>query len=458
MVDFRALLGDKSINAPLAWLSTAVLVLSVVYLFASGNLLWGVFGLLIVSVVVVPPVLTRSLATTMPGELVAVVTLPVVFRVAGLFPETTPYVAIAGVAILVVLVLDGFTSLEMAPRFAVLFVTITTMAFAGGWAMVEFTADFLLGTEAIEGQRALNLDLVSASIIGVLAGGVFEVYFRQTEGADPLQGRPMSNKYGGGAGQESGQNSPERSEPQRSMDGGLAAGETTPTDGATAPGATEETGKTVDDEPDVLDGMDNPPSYRLIIRALQAVLVLIVGFSLITLDGQLFINSAVPLLLTFLPFAARSRYDYPVHGSLALLISFAATLHAIGALGPYSATDWYDTFTHALSSTLVAGVGYVIAHGLELHTDRVSFSPRFQKAFIVLFVLAVGVFWEILEFSSGLVFGLFGEPVLAQYGVSDIVKDLVFNTVGAFVVAIWGTSLFRRVSGALAGSVGKLFQ
>jgi hypothetical protein len=63
-----------------------------------------------------------------------------------------------------------------------------------------------------------------------------------------------------------------------------------------------------------------------------------------------------------------------------------------------------------------------------------------------------------LEFASGLAAGLYGQPVLAQYGVGDIVKDLVFNVVGASLVALWGTQLFQRPARALAGSVSGLLR
>jgi VanZ family protein len=51
--------------------------------------------------------------------------------------------------------------------------------------------------------------------------------------------------------------------------------------------------------------------------------------------------------------------------------------------------------------------------------------------FILVFVLATGVFWEVLEFALG--------DLITVYGVDDIVTDMVFNTVGAVIVAVWGT-------------------
>jgi hypothetical protein len=419
MVTVRGLFENRSVNAPLAWLSTGVLVLATVVLLSAGEWLWGVFGLLAIAVVSLPLILTRDPATTMPGELVALVAFSILLQAAGVFVQVTPYVAIAGLALLVVLALDGFTSLEMTPRFAVLFVGMTTMAFAGGWAIAQFAADAVLGTDYLEGQRELNLDLLTATIVGVLAGITFEAYFRETDGTAPLQGPPLS------------------SHPRTSRSAGGNQRQEEGSDGSQ---------------------VDESQRYRLAIRTFQVLLVGIVGYSLVTLDGTLFVNSVVPLALTFLPAITRWKYGHPMHARLALLISLAATLHAVGALGPYSATGWYDTVTHALSSTLVAGVGYTIGHGIDLHTDRVSFSPRFRGVFIVLFVLSVGVLWELLEFASGLVAAFFGPSVLAQYGVDDIVKDLVFNTVGAIVVALWGTGLFRRPARAVSGSVGGLLR
>ena len=442
MADFRALLEERRVNAGLAWLSTAVLVIGAVAMFAGGNRLWPAFALIVTAVVVLPPALSRDPAMTMPGELVALVALPVVSRAVGFFLQVSLFVAIAGLAMLVVLLLDGYTSLEMAPRFAVGFVVITTMAFAGGLAIAQFAADTLLGTDFVAGQREMNLDLLTATVVGLLAGIALEAYFRETDGSAPLQGEqasPGDTETSDDAGRPSASEVPADRNDEAAPSTGAAAREG-------VHGSAED------------DGVGESPRFRLAIRALQLVLVGIVGYSIVTLDGKLFFNSSVPLALTFLPAVVRHKYGYPMHAKLALLISLAATLHAVGALGPYSATDWYDTVTHALSSMLVAGVGYSVAHGIDLHTDRVTFSPKFRAVFIVLFVLAVGVLWELLEFGSGLLTAFLGEPALAQYGVDDIVKDLVFNVVGAVLVALWGTVLFRRPARALAGSVGGLLR
>jgi glycopeptide antibiotics resistance protein len=472
MAGFRVLLDGRTANAAVAWLATLVLVLAAGAPSVAGTWLWSAFALVVVGVVVLPPILSRDPRATMPGELVALVAIPAALNATGLFQQATPFVTMAGLALMVVLVLDAFTSLEMAPRFAVLFVVVTTMAFAGAWAMVAFGADALLGTEYVDGQRSLNLQLVTATVVGLVAGVVFGAYFSETQGNAPLDRRRL--KFPLGLRRSLGD---DRGSAGGATAGALSDGETGTPPGVESPassgngsgGPTDED-QTPDEEaaeasePEVVaeedadDGVEESPRFHVAIRLLQLVLVAIVGYSVVTVQASLFVNSAVPLALTLLPAIARRQYDYPMHAGLALVIALAATLHAVGALGPYQQTDWYDTVTHALSSTLIAGVGYAIAHSIELHTDRVSFSPRFRGAFIVLFVLAVGVLWEIMEFGSGIAAGLFGGEVLAQYGVSDIVKDLTFNTVGAVLVALWGTQLFRRPARKMTGSVGELFR
>lgn len=446
MTEFRTLAATRRHNASVAWLLTGTLAVLAVVLAVDGNWFWSGVALVTVAVVVSAPVHTRDPTTTMPAELVAVVVLPLVLQAAGVFLQTTPFVAIAGLALLVVLALDGLTSLEMAPRFAVLFVVVTTMAFAGAWAIAEFAADSLLGTELIVSQRELNVDLVSATVVGVVAGAVFGAYVRETDSIAPLHGTPLDGLLDAGR----------RFPGDRSARLERTAGDGGPVDGGGS--QDDRDGEPTPETADVDDDVAESPAYRGVIRTLQVVLVGVVGYALVTVDGSLFVNSAVPLVLTTLPTIARLRYDYPTHARLALLIAVAATLHAVGALGPYQTVPWYDTLTHGVSSTLVAGVGYAIARGLELYTDRVSFSSRFRGVFLVLFVLAVGVLWELLEFGSGVVAGRLGDPVLSQYGVDDIVTDLVFNTVGAVAVALWGTGLFRRSAHGVADSVGGLLR
>jgi len=110
-----------------------------------------------------------------------------------------------------------------------------------------------------------------------------------------------------------------------------------------------------------------------------------------------------------------------------------------------------DHLTHALSSSVVAAVGYATARAVDVHSDDVHLPPRFMFAFLLLVVLAFGVFWEVLEFAITEVAEMTGsETVLTQYGLGDTMLDLVFDTVGAVLTAVWGTASLGDVVGALA--------
>ncbi|GAA0680548.1 hypothetical protein ACFQDG_03655 [Natronoarchaeum mannanilyticum] len=192
------------------------------------------------------------------------------------------------------------------------------------------------------------------------------------------------------------------------------------------------------------------------VRIMQGILAVVVAYAAVTRQFGLVINSGIPLAITFLPRALNREYGYEMGGGLALWISGAAFLHAIGALGPYTMFGWYDQVTHTLSATLVAGAGYAIVVAIETEHDGVEIPSRLRGVFILLFVLAFGVLWEIGEFGTGLIAELYGgQAVLAQYGASDIALDLLFNAVGATIVALWGTGYFDGLSGLLARRVDR---
>lgn len=75
--------------------------------------------------------------------------------------------------------------------------------------------------------------------------------------------------------------------------------------------------------------------------------------------------------------------------------------------------------------------------------------------FILLFVLAIGVVWELVEFALDLAAQRFGfEAVLAQHGVNDTVGDLLFNLAGAIIAAALGATYLTDFSYQLADHFG----
>ncbi len=174
-------------------------------------------------------------------------------------------------------------------------------------------------------------------------------------------------------------------------------------------------------------------------------------------NGGIVINTGVALLVTQLPPVLERDYEIPMDPRLTLWITTAVFLHAFGTVGLpgatatlYSQVWWWDHMTHALSASLVAAAGYSTVRAFDEHAEGVHLPQRFIAVFILLFVLAFGVLWEILEFVIALAADAMGtRAVLTQYGLEDTMLDFVFNSVGAIIVALWGGAYLANVTGAI---------
>ncbi|WP_324757766.1 hypothetical protein [Haloarcula montana] len=171
------------------------------------------------------------------------------------------------------------------------------------------------------------------------------------------------------------------------------------------------------------------------------------------------VNTGIGLLVAQLPSVLERDYNITLDPALTLWISAAVFLHAVGVVGLpgaeqnfYATVPGWDHITHTLSSSVVAAVGYTTVRALEEHSPDLVLPPRFTFVFILLFVMAFGVLWEVIEFSLGLLATATGnDNILTQFGLEDTMLDLVFDTIGAIVVATWGTAHLTDVVGHVEG-------
>lgn len=190
---------------------------------------------------------------------------------------------------------------------------------------------------------------------------------------------------------------------------------------------------------------------RLLVRAMQLALVGLTGYGLVTLNLGIVANGLVALLATLLPALLRREYGYSMDAGLALWITVAVFLHSVGALGPYRWFSWYDNIAHGVSSTVVAGIGYAWLRAFEVHSEKLDVPPKFRAVFIVVFVLAFGVVWELLEFAVGGATSILGvKAPLVVFGIEDIVTDMIFNALGAVVVAVVAVAGSGHLTGPIA--------
>lgn len=195
-----------------------------------------------------------------------------------------------------------------------------------------------------------------------------------------------------------------------------------------------------------------------IVRVLQALLLAILGIGLYSGNVVIAFDAAIGLFITQLPALLERRYQIVMDVWLVIWITMAVFLHALGTVPLpgldfetlYGATWWWDHLTHALSSSIVVASGYAATRALQEHTEYIQLGPKFMFAYLLIFVLAFGVIWELFEFYIAVGADLFGIPqVLTQYGLDDTVLDLIYNSIGGILVAVFGTAYLAGISDQL---------
>jgi len=141
------------------------------------------------------------------------------------------------------------------------------------------------------------------------------------------------------------------------------------------------------------------------------------------------------------------RYNLVLNPFLSLWITSAVFFHALGSFGLYGAVWWWDHLTHALSASVVAGIGYTVVRSIDLHSETINLPNKFMFVFILLTVIGFGVVWELFEFGLDIIAYITGISMpLARHGLDDKMKDMMYNTLGATIVALFGQAYLTNVS------------
>jgi hypothetical protein len=123
-------------------------------------------------------------------------------------------------------------------------------------------------------------------------------------------------------------------------------------------------------------------------------------------------------------------------------IVLALFLHVVGGYsGFYDDVPGWDHLTHAMSASLVAALGFVVVVVVDKYVDSIHLPPAFLAFFIVMFTIAVGVFWELMEYANDALTG-----TRLQYSLDDSMLDLLFDSFAGFIVAAAGTHYLKSTS------------
>lgn len=192
---------------------------------------------------------------------------------------------------------------------------------------------------------------------------------------------------------------------------------------------------------------------------MQAVLVGLFIVGIVAREPKVLINSGLALGITFLPAILKRNYRIALSPGLTAWVTAAVLLHTLGSAGLYGYFGWWDHLTHVLSASLIAGIGYITVRAIELHHEEIHLPRRYVFVYIVVFVLAFGVVWELFEYGLDIAAAVSGLTMpLAQHGLDDTINDLMFDTVGAILVASVGQVYLgdtaEMVRGVLFGEGG----
>ncbi|WP_293032787.1 hypothetical protein [Natronococcus sp.] len=408
----RAFHGERS-NAAISWLAIVIVVLIGARALVDGFVHEVLFAATVVTVAVVPLIALRSTRAALPWEVTAVAIAPLLGAV--LAPDLwnrqlVVYAGAATIALALTLEVHALTEIRLERWLAIAFVTMLSASVAATWAVLTWTVDLVAGTDLLASNTEAMWLLIVATVAGLLAGVCFDRYYCRFPGEELV------------------------SAPVDGIEEDVFASEAD-----------------IDGHPPLEERLPaSGRAQRGLVQALRLGMAAILGYGVVTFDPGVISNAAAMLAVTFLPTLLRRRYGLPFDAGLTLWITTVVFMHAIGSFYIYDRSFWWHNLTHPLSATLVGAVGYVAVRTLDEHRDEIHMPPELVPGTIVVFVLSFGVLWEIGEFGFDVVAAYTGlEMPLAQHGLDDTMSDIVFNTIGAIVVARWGLPYLTDVTDAV---------
>lgn len=191
---------------------------------------------------------------------------------------------------------------------------------------------------------------------------------------------------------------------------------------------------------------------RRIFFLVKFLSLVLIGITFVTGNWLGFFNSGLTLFVAYLPNILKRRWNivYPNEIWIVTLLFVMCALIFGEIFNFYYAFWWWDAALHTLSGFVIALVAFIIVKQLNEAIDiRVTLSPFFVALFAVSFSMAVGVVWEIFEFSMDQFFG----TAMQKSGLVDTMWDLIVCTIGSVVVGVMGYVYLKRGKRNIVGDI-----
>jgi len=173
---------------------------------------------------------------------------------------------------------------------------------------------------------------------------------------------------------------------------------------------------------------------KLASRAMQAGMLGVALAGLVTSNFMWMPAAMISLFISAIPAILRRDLGLVLPVELNFWIVLALFLHVIGGFsGFYDNVPGWDHLTHAMSSSLVAALGFVFVVSVDKYVESISLPRSFLAFFIIMFTMAIGVIWELMEFANDQLTGS-----RLQYDLDDTMVDMMFDSLAGFIVGIAG--------------------
>lgn len=141
---------------------------------------------------------------------------------------------------------------------------------------------------------------------------------------------------------------------------------------------------------------------------------------------------------------------------IAVVLAFAGAAVLLGEMmNVYDKFWWWDDMLHGSSGLIFGLVGLFIMFAVNKRTDM-RINAYFVALFVLCFAMAMGVLWEIYEFTLDVAFKTtmqqwnMGPQAIVigkdyqSMGLRDTMSDLITATIGAMVAAAISLYAFSR--------------
>lgn len=201
--------------------------------------------------------------------------------------------------------------------------------------------------------------------------------------------------------------------------------------------------------------------FRIIILSIMAIYAI---FYWINRKGNFgFIEYQLLLffLFSFIPGLIEIIFKVKMPIFMKILFLFFCFCHFIlGEIGGfYASIKLWDVFLHATTTSIITLLGISVIYILEKE-QKIKKIPLFILIFPICFTMTIEVFWELIEFTSDVLFktnmqrfnnSITGEPFIGQKALLDTMKDLIVDllattlvSLGAYLSAKKGNNTFEK--------------